>query len=132
MDTYIVYSTEKYGIIKIKASKDIETTAYGTAIKNLFNKLRDGLDNTYGDGIHLDYLRHGSIWTDADDWMYALRNGDRVLTSYWFVNTDEGSYGIYLDATAEYSDEGSVELSYESPMFEIALNESSNLDNSVF
>jgi hypothetical protein len=138
LDTYIIYETEKYGIVKLKANKTVQTTYYGTAVKDLFNTLEKGLTSAYGDGIKYDYLDKNSIWKDADDWMYALRYGDRQLWEIWYAEGKEltkgtgTSYLVALEATADSSSEGTVEVIYESPLWGTALDEAQSVDDSVF
>ena len=107
--------TPEEGLCKIIAiSKPIETSVYGSELKDRFESMRDALIAKYGEGKTYDYLRHGSIWDESKDWMMALIKKERVLETYWTGGTyPDGVTGINLEVSADERDSGQITLSYE-------------------
>ena len=109
-ESYLIIIIKNVGLVKIVASgTDINCTGYGTALKNAYSDMKNSLIKSYGPVTKEYDFNTSSLWTDADDWMYALYRGYRYLTCYW----DTENYTIGLDANASSSSVGYITLTYE-------------------
>ena len=105
------------GLCQIRAaSKKIETSAYGIELRAKFEQIAGQLSKSYGEANIKDFLRHGSIWDDAKDFMMGMRQGERILQASWGnkkgPEIKDGIFEILLIADADSSDEGSLILQY--------------------
>jgi hypothetical protein len=114
-ETYVLLFSPQKGLVKILAvSKDIRTSVYGDEVKQSFSDISDALAKAYGTGQKYDYLRTGSIWNEAEDWMMGLLKQERVLASVWTFDPPRGQIlSIGLEAGALSREGGYLHLSYE-------------------
>lgn len=134
---YVVEISKNYGVFVILAiGKDITTSAYGEAVKNEFDKIKEQVSISYGQSIDFDFLMPGSIWDEPNEWMRALEKEERVLASFW--NSESGATlpydisGIGLSARALDSSTGYLALRYESQDYDKAKAEVEAEQGSVF
>ena len=101
------------GLLKAGFFWNIETNAYGDAIKQKFRELKNILSEKYGTGQTIDFLKQGSIWTQPQYWMNALVDKDRML--FWYSDkglTNELTY-VFVEAVGTTSRKGHINLGYE-------------------
>jgi hypothetical protein len=82
---YVVSVSPSTGLCQVVGlSKDITTNVYGEAIKDKFSELKAALSKRYGNPANTyDFLREGSIWTEAREWTMALLKEERTLNAFW-------------------------------------------------
>lgn len=136
MKIYYVNISDEAGLCQvIGESGDIQSSVYGDTLKNSFDSLKDALNKKYGPSKNYDYLRTGSIWSESKDWMMALRKEERVLSSFWpesdqYLKSDSEIRDIFLSASAQSSEIGSIILIYRFSNFDRCDSESKNVSNS--
>ncbi len=103
-DFYLVYVHDELGILEIsgigKTNKDDE---YGQAVRDAFDHVVKSLDRKYGANLRhmvnesvlagdlsgtaqtFDYLKPSSTWNRDNDFLQALKNGDRFLFKRYFL-----------------------------------------------
>lgn len=117
-EDYRLVITPQHGLCKVVAwTDDISSSAYGDSVKAKFESLFEALSSKYGNSKRFDFLRSGSIWDDAKDWMMSLAKGERHLVAYW--DREEGSNlpdsinAIKLGTHGLDSRSAMIELGYE-------------------
>ena len=114
-ESYSVAIDDVKGVYKINIfGNDIETSIYGIALKEEYEKIKNQISITYGTPKSYDYLRSGSIWDEPNEWMKSLEKEERVLHSFWYPEPKETIESIFLEAIALGSDSGYLFLSYQS------------------
>ncbi|HKM07178.1 MAG TPA: hypothetical protein VJ869_09320 [Sphaerochaeta sp.] len=114
-ESYSVAIDDVKGVYKINIfGNDIETSIYGIALKEEYEKIKNQISITYGTPKSYDYLRSGSIWDEPNEWMKSLEKEERVLHSFWYPVPKETIESIFLEAIALGSDSGYLFLSYQS------------------
>lgn len=116
-ESYIVRTSPECGIYWIKAiGKSVNTSVYGSDLKNTFLAFDKKLTTAYGERENIDRLLPNSIWDEANDWMRALQKKERVLMSHWSNENGstlpKGMQQIFLDTKALSTDEGYIVLEY--------------------
>jgi len=111
---YIVQVGPKTGLCWIKAiGKDINTSAYGNELRSAFIEMREKLAKSYGEGKTSDFLRSGSIWKDANDYMMALLKKERILACMWENPKDAKDIkSLALIASASDRETGHISIEY--------------------
>src|ERR1035437_1964643 len=73
------------GLLKISAlGNDIRTNGFGEEVRESFKTILDAVSETYGKPEDVfDYVKHGSIWKEPEDWMMGLLKKERTLDAYW-------------------------------------------------
>jgi len=136
-EMYMVKIHHLHGVYLIKAiGVDISVTGYGDELKLEFNKLVQNLEKNYGKYKKIDYLKRGSIWKDADDFMMGLLKGDRSL----IVSFDKESKAtlpsdlkeILVGVSAKNQNTGYILLEYYSTKYDIITKEIEEKQNNVF
>lgn len=128
----LVVASEQHGVCKVIAIGVTRTvSAYGTELKSVFDRLEESLTAKYGTGERFDFLKRGSIWDEARDWMMGLHQGERVLMSVWGDDSGLG-LGMSMIALQTKTLSGTrayVNAAYEFDTFEAcqkAVNEEAN------
>ena len=111
-----VYGSETAGACAIRLVKEVKDDGYGRAMRSAMADLKDLLTEKYGTSTdYEDDIGWLAKWQEPDEWMKALRDGERVLASSWgdFDPTaHEGVKVIVLMAKAHSSNAGTLQLSY--------------------
>ncbi|MDY0287354.1 MAG: hypothetical protein RBR15_00855 [Sphaerochaeta sp.] len=130
-ESYHVRIDEVKGVFQISAfGEDIETSIYGTALKNAYADVKKQIASVYKAPEEYDYLRSGSIWDEPEDWMISLEKEERYLISFWSPETQGNIETIILEAVAIDSNTGYLYLRYESTDIDEVLDRhKSNLAN---
>ena len=112
-ETYSLIFSPTQGLLKIVAiGKDIQTNDFGDSVKTAFTDLRDVISKTYGPPKSIDFVKRGSLWTDARDWMTGLLKEERSLAALW-DNAPNHIRGVILEANALSTSKAYLRLSYE-------------------
>lgn len=109
------YGVEYYpetGICWIKGiGRNIEFDSYGVSLKAVVDKITGQIESVYGKSTDLsDFISYNALWDDADEWMMAVRQGERYYMTSW--ESDEGYIPtknvdkIFIAAQALSSDVG--------------------------
>lgn len=116
-ERYVLKFSSEHGLCSVMAiGRDISTDSFGIAVKSRFSELEEGLSRLYGRPEKSDFLLPGSIWKDRQDWVMAIRQGERILASSWNssasapLKSDLGQ--VFLMANASSSDKGYLKLEY--------------------
>ena len=117
---YLVYVHEQKGLYKIQAaSSPILSNQFGTELKESFNEVKDRIAKTYGSPEVCDKYNKSAnrLYSDAEDWFYALGKGYRSLYATWgeFDDLPDNIESIKLDCkvyTGVYNEEGVLILNY--------------------
>lgn len=110
---YAVYATPQTGVCMIKAiGADFERDGYGTNVRDRFEELNGLLNNKYGTGELLDYLRAGALWDEVDEWVMAIRQNERFYQAEWLVGDDNGIDDIIMAIRALSSNTSYISLQY--------------------
>ena len=117
-EAYNLIVTPEHGLCKVGAiSKTFATSVYGEGLKSKFDELESVLSEKYGKSDRNDFLKSGSIWSEAKDWMMALKRGERVLVSFWpssdAQKLPDNVAIIQLEAKALSTNGGWISLQYE-------------------
>jgi hypothetical protein len=112
----------KMGIVKILAmSGPIATNSYGESVMSAFNDLEKALNDKYGAGKRIDFLRAGSMWKEDRDWMMGLLKDDRTLMEAWLAKDGaklpDDTAGIMMSASAVNVATGMIDVQYEGTNF---------------
>lgn len=117
-ELYFCTFSQKYGLVKITAmGHNINTPHSGDLVKDEFYRMVMAVERVYGRSDRIDdRLLSASTLTSEDDWMEALKYGERKLEASW-ANTqvkqkDEKISQIHLEAKARSKDQGWIELTY--------------------
>jgi hypothetical protein len=135
-ESYTFIVTPSTGLCKLWATGNtIDNDAYGTALHSEFDRLQEVLDQKYGPHKNFDYLNEGSIWREPREWMMALKQKERILTSYWGTLENTGKppapvSRVMLKASALDSSSGWLSLYYEFTNSEKCLDEFDRMKNS--
>ncbi|HLD67505.1 MAG TPA: hypothetical protein VJA19_15845 [Pseudomonas sp.] len=116
-ERYVLKFSSAQGLCSILAvGRDISTDSFGIAVKGRFSELEEGLSSLYGRPEKSDFLLPGSIWKDGRDWIMAIRQGERILSSSWKSSTKTPLKSeleeVFLIANASSSDKGYLKLQY--------------------
>jgi hypothetical protein len=102
-----------YGIVA--RTDEITTNDFGEQLQSVFEGLETPLTAKYGTPDKHDYLKDGSIWSEANEWMTGLVKEDRVLACFWTAskqklpdNIDE----IDFEAVGLSKGKGLVKITY--------------------
>lgn len=136
-EKYVVSVSPTVGLYVIIAlGNDIESSSFGTQLKDAFENVRTQLQGIYGEPKVYDFLEYKSIWNETNEWMMALSRKERHLTAFW--KREYGSVlpdsidGIMLDAKASNSSKGYLVLRYEFSNFQEGAAEKKEKQSSVF
>lgn len=116
------------------ASAPTPDDSHGTALRRWFQRLQKALDQKYGPHKNYDFLRAGSPFTSASDWMTGLYADHRILISFW--GTKEGKplppplQSVSLEASAVDGLTGLVTVFYKFSNLDQCTEELKKLDNS--
>ena len=116
--TYVVNHHPKTGVCLLRAvGVTINTSVYGTELRNKFEEIREQISKIYGINKLTDMLREGSIWSEPKDWMMALKKKQRGLQAKWSINTGanlkDGIMQILLGPRATTTESGYLLLQYK-------------------
>jgi hypothetical protein len=136
-ESYVVIVTPDNGLCYLKAiGVDVDTSAYGSQLKQAFTKVNKSLQNKYVKGLTLDFLSSGSIWSESRDFMMGLLKKERYLLASY--NAEEGSTmaeGVKeatLSGHALSSDKGYLSLDYNFDNYDSCNSEIEAIDEDVF
>jgi hypothetical protein len=113
-EEYSLAFSPKEGLLKVVAiGKDIETDGYGLELQNAFADMVKGVSAKYGLPETHD-RHHGDLFRDADQWMMALLDKDRVLISFWQCSPPVNNVKmIEAEAVASSTSKGYVTVGFE-------------------
>lgn len=115
-EIYYFVITPNSGLCKISvATIDVTSSSYGTELARKFNDIKSALADKYGSPTSsYDFLKHGSIWKDSNEWMMALLKKERSLSSFWLnKNLDNNIQSISINAIALNNNKGYIAFDYE-------------------
>lgn len=114
-ESYSVVLGNNEGLVKVIAyGNDISCNEYGTSLKTEYGSMKDSLTNSYGAVTNEYDFNTSSLWSNAEDWMYALYKEYRYLACFW----KQPNVTIGLEALALSSSKGYIKLTYEHKMWE--------------
>ena len=118
VDFYGLLILPNAGLCQIRvAGITINSSSHGVELRNEYQRMRDALEGVYGTYREANFLRSGSIWDEPEDWMMAVRRGERVLQAAW--DGEEGSTmqnnvkQVLLTVSAASTSRGWIRLQYE-------------------
>ena len=88
---YVAWISENNGLYYIKGiSRNIQTTDYGTEVKQEFSKLLSPLEKKYGKFKQIDKLSKDtpSYKRTDKDWMWTIADGSRTYEAHWEATED--------------------------------------------
>ena len=100
---YLVFVDNNKGLYCIRAiSTEINTTQYGTELKNFFYEMTERLSKTYGKPQIFDEINKSvSDFLKKDEWwMSTLKDGSRTLEAVW----EQGAGKITMSKDLDYVD----------------------------
>ena len=118
-ELYIATLTPEHGLCKIgAASKDIQTSDFGTELENKYNRLVEAMSEKYGAPKNYNFLKEGSIWKERRYWMMSLLKKERTLRAYWTspeqVNLPDSIKAIEVDTLPLLTtSKGYITITYE-------------------
>ena len=81
---YRVFATERVGLCSILAlGRPFTTDSDGERTRSRFEALAAELSSLYGDGLKVDRVTEGSIWTTPGSFTIGLMKGERTLMMVW-------------------------------------------------
>ena len=134
---YMLIVSPTSGLAKILAiSDDITTDSQGYKLRNEYEDIKSLLDSKYGESDETDFLMYGSIWSDADDFMMALKLEERYLECSWVDTGDVMKSNeistIALEAEARDNYTGYLSLLYEFDNFSDYVDSVKEKDKDAF
>lgn len=88
-ESYVAWIGEKNGLYYIKGiSRDIQTTGYGTEIKQEFDRILSPLEKKYGRFQQVNKISADALWREDRYFMRSIADGSRTYEAYW-VSYDE-------------------------------------------
>ena len=133
--SYFVLVHGGLGILKITGIGKInENDKYGQAVRDAFDRVVKSLDGKYGTHLrHIvdesvsgdrsgtaqtyDFLKSSSIWDRDADFLQALKDDDRVLAKFYFLEGYDPLSNITVEAKALSSSESYLTVIYETTSF---------------
>lgn len=117
-ESYTLLIDPKLGLAAIKAiGKNINTSVDGTGLQQQYEALREQLNNIYGAGREVKFLKAGSIWNEQKDWMMGLKLKERNLICFWGAERGnkmkDNINGITLEVVAINQHTGYLTLEYQ-------------------
>lgn len=118
-ERYILVISKSDGLLKVLAvGRDFDTSADGEQLRDHYSALLNLLSSSYSSPTEsFDFLKDGSIWTDAQDFTMGLLKQDRTLESYWVASKGpalkDSISAINLSANASSRTAGYINLGYE-------------------
>lgn len=114
-EEYLLIFSPNLGLLKIVAvGKTIENDTHGSELRSRFSSLEEALVRTYGQNKELDFIRSGSLWTEANEFMMSLAKKERTLTAYWIERPLPNNLKlISLDCLGLSRTNGYIDLVYE-------------------
>lgn len=83
-ESYIVTLTETTGVCMIKGiGRYHSNDRRGESVRRAFKSLEHILNENYGAGDHIDWLRPEALWDGSNEWVMALRQNDRIFVTEW-------------------------------------------------
>ena len=141
-DFYSVLVHDELGILRIHGiGKKHKNDKYGQAVRSDFDSVVKSLDGKYGANLKhvvnesvpvgdqsgyaqvLDYLKPSSIWNRDEDFLRALKNGDRLLFKRYSLEGYDPLSDIFVTAIARSFYESYLGVQYEATSFKSAINE---------
>jgi len=125
---------EKAGLCQITGiTPAIEANDAGDQVKEAFTALEEALTEKYGNPEKLQYVKKDALFKESKYWMMALKRQERVHVSAWpGKNADALPFSleaIALEATADSSTSGELDLGYEFSNADSCVNESKKKAN---
>ena len=117
-EKYIVWINDSVGLYYIKGiSRNINTTSYGTEVKNKFKDLLSSLEKKYGKFEMTDTIKEDYYFKDEQYWMTALRDGARTYKANWTATKENyknfnGIMNISTGTEAYYSTSANIWIEY--------------------
>ena len=140
-DSYFVLVHDELGILEINGiGKKHKNDKYGQAVRSDFDSVVKSLDGKYGANLkHIvnesvpvgdqsgfaqvfDYLKPSSIWNRDEDFLRALKNGDRLLFKSYFLEGYDPLSDIFVTAIARSFYESYLSVQYIATSFKSAIN----------
>ena len=141
-DSYSVLVHDELGILRIIGiGKKHKNDKYGQAIRSDFDRVVKSLDGKYGANLKhivnelgpvgyqsglaltLDYLKPSSLWNRDEDFLRALKNGDRLLSKKYSLEGYDPLSDIFVMPMALSFYESYLAITYEATSFKSAVNE---------
>ncbi len=139
--SYLVYVHDELGVLKIAGmGKTHENDKYGQAVRDDFDRVVKSLDGKYGTNLRhivnesvsgdqagtaqtFDYLNPSSIYSRDDDFWQALKNGDRFLVKYYYLERYNPLSEIFVGAIALSPYKSCLGVGYKSISFRRIMDE---------
>lgn len=102
----------------VGVSKEYKNDAYGTQVREDYEKIKKQLTEKYGQPESFDFLKRKSIWNKDRYFATSLFKKERRLESFWTKNLPDNLESIHLYATASSPSETSFSLIYEYKNFD--------------
>ncbi len=114
-EEYLLKISPSSGLLKVIAvSKDIETDDYGIEVQDSFHRIESAISAKYGEPKDRFDRHLGDLFEKQSQWMMALLEKNRVLSTYWFPNPPiNGVAAIALEAKALDSKKAYVTVGFE-------------------
>jgi hypothetical protein len=128
--TYIVESSESYGIVWVKAiGPEIFNDSYGSSVQAAVDKVAAQLATRYGIGKKSDISFPDGLWTqESRDWCMALLQGERLYSYVWqrpdATGLPDDLESIYVGAGAIDANTTNLIIEYSSINLDAAERES--------
>lgn len=135
---YAVKASPSQGICWVKAAGNPQRDdSHGLKTQVAVTEIAEQVALTYGAHTsHVDRLSGNSIWTESNDWMMAVKRGDRTYRYHW--NPEQGFKPknrvteIFAYAEAYDSSSGTVMLEFYGDNYEACTKELSDAKASAF
>ncbi len=118
-EEYVVTLGETTGVCSILANGKIyNNDAYGTGVKRAFDSIRSQLESGYGSSQLASGMREkGGIWASEDNWVFAIRQNERVHEALWLAQTGatmkDNVAAIKLQVLALTRNSAFLQISYQ-------------------
>ena len=83
-EAYVVWASDTQGVCLVRGvGKNHNNDRYGQSVRTAFDRLERALEDRYGGFRKGDFLNAGALWDEADEWVMALHQSERVYQSVW-------------------------------------------------
>lgn len=116
-ESYTAFATPQTGICKVSGLGRNHDDAYGSSLRQSFTRLSNALNERYGTGDQIDFIRTGALWDEPREFIWSIYKDERMLVTYWTPGSGatlpKGLQAVALDTRAVSSSNAYLVLTYE-------------------
>lgn len=117
-ESYSAIAAPMTGVCKVWGiGRDHGDDAYGSSVRNAYERLRGLLDAKYGQSKEISFIKSGALWDKDREWVMSIKQNERTVMAYWLskdgLALPDGLVAISLTVRATSSSSAYLDLTYE-------------------